>query len=103
MRSSKSIAPATAPEDLARFREVQQLAYRCVGEVGGALRPGITERQAAGRIRRWLLDNGVEDWFHTPFACFGDRTTLKGMRNPFKFFPSNRRLVDGMPYILDVA
>src|SRR5687767_4160280 len=103
MKSSESIRPPVAPADLERFREVQQLAYRCVGEVGAALRPGITERQAAGRIRRWLLDNGVEDWFHTPFAWFGDRTTLKGMRNPFKFFPTNRRLEEGMPYILDVA
>jgi Xaa-Pro aminopeptidase len=103
MKSSESIRPPVAPADLERFREVQQLAYRCVGEVGAALRPGITERQAAGRIRRWLLDNGVEDWFHTPFAWFGDRTTLKGMRNPLKFFPSARRLEEGMPYILDVA
>ena len=103
MRSSKSIAAPVSPEEQERFREVQQLAYRCVGEVGAALRPGITERQAAARIRSWLMDHGVEDWFHTPFAWFGDRTTLKGMRNPLRFFPSNRALEEGMPYILDVA
>ncbi len=103
MRSKASIPAPGAPEDLARFRETQQLAYRCVGEVGAALAPGVTERQAAGRIRTWLLDNGVDDWFHTPFAWFGDRTTLRGMRNPLKFFPSTRRLEEGMPYILDVA
>lgn len=103
MRLSRSVRPPVEPADLERFREVQQLAYRCVGEVGAALRPGMTERQAAGRIRRWLLDNGVEDWFHTPFAWFGDRTTLRGMRNPLKFFPSTRKLDEGMPYILDVA
>jgi Xaa-Pro aminopeptidase len=89
--------------DLDRFREVQQLAYRCVQEVGAALRPGITERQAAGRLRRALIDGGVQDWFHIPFAWFGERTTLEGFGNPLKFFPSNRRIEEGMPYILDVA
>jgi Xaa-Pro aminopeptidase len=103
MRSSQSIPAPVSPEDQARFREVQQLAYRCVGEVGAALRPGVTERQAAARIRSWLVEHGVEDWFHIPFAWFGDRTTLKGMRNPLRFFPSNRALEEGMPYILDVA
>ncbi|MGH2727009.1 MAG: M24 family metallopeptidase, partial [Actinomycetota bacterium] len=103
MRSSKSIEPPISAEDQGRFREVQQLAYRCVGEVGAALRPGITERQAAARIRSWLIEHGVADWFHTPFAWFGDRSTLKGMRNPLKFFPTTRPLEEGMPYILDVA
>ena len=63
----------------------------------------MTERQAAARLRRRLIADGVEDWFHTPFAWFGDRTTLQGFRNPLKFFPTSRRLEDGMPYILDVA
>jgi Xaa-Pro aminopeptidase len=95
-------APAVEGE-LERFREVQQLAYRCVEEVGAGLAPGVTERQAAMRIRRWLLDRGVEDWFHLPFAWFGDRTAFTGFRFPHQFFPTGRRLEEGMPYILDVA
>jgi Xaa-Pro aminopeptidase len=102
MKSSREQAPSR-PEDLDRFRAVQQLAYRCAEQVASALVPGVTERQASARLGRLLRENGADDWFHVPFAWFGDRTTLKGFRNPFKFFPTNRRLREGMPYILDVA
>jgi Xaa-Pro aminopeptidase len=88
---------------LDRFREVQRLAYRCAETVGAGLEPGVTERQAAARMRRFLLDRGVDDWFHLPFAWFGDRTAFVGFRLPHQFFPTDRRLEEGMPYILDVA
>jgi Xaa-Pro aminopeptidase len=97
---SSSVPPAA---DLARIRGVQALAYRCAERVASELRPGITERQAAARLRRRLVEEGVDDWFHTPFAWFGGRTTLQGFRNPLRFFPTDRRLEEGMPYILDVA
>jgi Xaa-Pro aminopeptidase len=89
--------------DLDRFRAVQALAYRCAEDVAQTLRPGVTERQASAHLERLLRENGAEDWFHVPFAWFGDRTTLRGMRNPLRFFPSSRSLEIGMPYILDVA
>src|SRR5437899_94679 len=97
---SSSVPPAA---DLARIRGVQALAYRCAEQVAAELRPGVTEKQAAARLRRGLTEEGVEDWFHVPFAWFGDRTTLQGFRNPLRFFPTARRLEEGMPYILDVA
>jgi Xaa-Pro aminopeptidase len=93
----------TMMDDLDRFREVQRLAYRCAETVGAGLEPGVTEREAAARMRRWLLDRGVDDWFHLPFAWFGDRTAFVGFHLPHQFFPTNRRLEEGMPYILDVA
>jgi Xaa-Pro aminopeptidase len=92
-----------APGELDRFREVQRLAYRCAETVGAGLEPGVTEREAAGRVRRFLLEHGVDDWFHLPFAWFGDRTAFVGFRLPHQFFPTSRRLEEGMPYILDVA
>jgi Xaa-Pro aminopeptidase len=88
---------------LARFREVQRLAYDCAIEVGATLSPGITERQAAGRLKQALLARGVDDWLHTPFAWFGDRTAFRGFRSPLAFFPSDRVLAEGMPWILDCA
>ena len=97
---SSSVPPEA---DLARIREVQAIAYRCAEQVSSELRPGITEKQAAARLWRYLVENGVEDWFHVPFAWFGDRTTLQGFRNPFRFFPTRRPLEEGMPFILDVA
>lgn len=89
--------------ELDRFRATQQLAYQCVEEIAATLEPGITEKQVAKKMRHWLLYHGVEDWFHVPFAWFGDRTAFRGRWNPLKFFPSDRRLEEGMPYILDVA
>ncbi|MGH3871097.1 MAG: M24 family metallopeptidase [Pseudonocardiaceae bacterium] len=89
--------------ELARFREVQQLAYTAAQAVASTLEPGVTEKQAARRLREYLVERGVQDWFHTPFAWFGDRTAFRGFRVPLQFFPTNRQLAEGMPFILDCA
>lgn len=89
--------------DLARFREVQQLAYRAAVEVASGLEPGITEKQAAARLGDLLRARGVSGFFHQPFAWFGDRTCFKGFRTPLDFFPGDRVLERGMAAILDVA
>ncbi|GAA2787351.1 M24 family metallopeptidase [Crossiella cryophila] len=89
--------------DLTGFRELQQLAYAGAQAVAATLEPGVTEREAARRLREWLTERGVQDWFHTPFAWFGDRTAFRGFRVPTQFFPSNRRLSANMPFILDCA
>ncbi len=91
------------PATLARFRDVQRLAYRCAETIAGTLAPGVTERETAARMRRWLVDHGVDDWFHLPFAWFGERTAFTGFRSPHQFFPSGKALATGMPFILDVA
>ncbi|HKR51091.1 MAG TPA: M24 family metallopeptidase [Pseudonocardiaceae bacterium] len=93
----------TDPAELAKFRELQQLAYAAAQSVAATLEPGVTEKQAARRIREYLAERGVQDWFHTPFAWFGDRTAFRGFRTPFQFFPTHRRLAEGMPFILDCA
>lgn len=101
---------ALTTDDLLRFREVQQLAYRCAETIAGELQPGMTEREAATLQKTWLLDHGVDDWFHHPFAWFGDRTAFRGLIgvkqlggfNP-AFYPGLRRLEEGMPFILDCA
>ncbi|HEX2316235.1 MAG TPA: M24 family metallopeptidase [Thermomonospora sp.] len=89
--------------DLERHRRVQSLAYKCAEEVAAGLEPGVTEREAARRMRRWLVRNGVDDWFHVPFAWFGDRTAFRGVHLPNQFLPTGRRLAEGMPYVLDAA
>lgn len=89
--------------ELQGFRRVQQLAYACAQAVAAELRPGVTERDAARRMREWLHERGVRDWFHLPFAWFGDRTAFTGFRIPLQFFPTGRRLEPGMPFILDLA
>ena len=93
----------TDPAELERFRKVQRLAYDCAITVGETLAVGVTEREAAGRLRAALEERGVDDWLHTPFAWFGDRTAFRGFRTPLAFFPTSRRLEEGMPWILDCA
>lgn len=94
--------PATTVPDLDGFRDLQALAYQCAVEVAATLAPGVTERAAARRMRRWLHHHGVDDFFHLPFAWFGDRTALR-WHNPMRFFPSSRRLEEDSAFILDVA
>ena len=107
---SNTTARLHSQEDLAHFRNVQRLAYECAEAVAAELKPGMTERQAAALQKTWLLDHGVDDWFHQPFAWFGDRTAFRGFIglkhlggfNP-AFYPGARRLEEGMPFILDNA
>ncbi|MEV5800237.1 M24 family metallopeptidase [Streptomyces collinus] len=89
--------------ELAGFRRVQRLAYECAEAVAARLEPGVTEREAARMQRAWLRERGVRDWFHLPFAWFGDRTAFAGFRVPLQFFPTDRALEPGMPFILDMA
>ena len=89
--------------ELAKFRELQQRAYAATQSVAQTLEPGVTEKQAARRVRDYLLSRGVQDWFHTPFAWFGDRSAFRGFRTPLHFFPTQRRLAENMPFILDCA
>lgn len=98
------------PEDLARFRDVQQLAYRCCEAIARELRPGISERETAALMKTWLQDHGVREWFHQPFAWFGNRTAFQGFDGlrhlggfNLAFYPGRTRLEEGMPYILDCA
>ena len=89
--------------ELARFREVQRLAYRCAVDIEAELRAGMTERHVARMMRNWLTDHGIDEYFHVPFVWFGDRTSFTGFRVPLQFFPSGRKLEPAMPVILDVA
>jgi Xaa-Pro aminopeptidase len=100
-------------DELKRYQELQRLAYDCAEQVAAGLQPGDTERQAAARFGEALRARGVEGFFHTPFAWFGDRAGFYDhgkRRNPLtnlwfarKFFPTDRPLERGMPAILDAA
>jgi len=92
-----------SPDDLEQFRHVQRLAYAAAEAVAKELKPGMTEKQAAHMQKVWLLDHGVTGWFHAPFAWFGDRTAFQGFRVALQFLPTNRRLEENMPFILDNA
>ncbi|GAA2582502.1 M24 family metallopeptidase [Streptomyces tubercidicus] len=104
-----SVTSATSPgageltAGLRGFREVQRLAYDCAEAVAAQLKPGVTERAAARMQREWLRERGVRDWFHLPFAWFGDRTAFVNFRVPPQFFPTHRELEPGMAFILDMA
>lgn len=94
---------ALETEHLEGFRRSQATAYACAEAVAKELREGMTERQVATRMREYLGDHGVREYFHYPFAWFGDRTAFTHNRTPHDFLPTNRRLAPGMPVILDVA
>ncbi len=103
-------ATTTSPAELLGFRRVQTLAYDCAEAVAAQLRVGITERETAALMKRWLVDHGVDECFHEPFAWFGDRTAFRGAIanrllggfNP-AFYPGSRKLEANMPFVLDCA
>lgn len=61
----------TDTTDMARFRELQHLAYSAAQSVASTLEPGVTEGAAAHRIRAWLEERGIQDWFHISFRGVG--------------------------------
>ncbi len=95
--------PIYSDQELSHFREVQRLAYDATGAVARRLSAGTTEKEAARALDKELRARGVREYFHRPFAWFGDRTAFTGFRSPFDFFPTERRLEKGMPAILDVG
>lgn len=105
MSAALDPAPLDATDGFAlgRFRTVQRLAYECVLAVEKELCEGMTEKEAALRMRSWLAARGVQEWFHHPFAWFGDRTAFPGFWTALHFFPTRRTLRAGDAVILDVA
>lgn len=95
---------ATAAPPLDGFRRAQRLAYDAARQVAAGLAPGVSEREAAARLRAALDQRGVTRYFHVPFAWFGERSKLAGMRGASpRFFPGDTRLAPGAVGILDVA
>jgi len=101
--SSADHGASATEQSLEGFRRSQRLAYDVAEAVAAELVPGMTEKQAAARLRAAAAERGVHEWFHLPFAWFGDRTAFDGRWHPLKFFPTDRPLVEGMPVILDLA
>lgn len=97
------------PDDLGRVRDLQQRACRDCETLAGALRPGISERATAARLKTWLQDHSVRECFHQPCAWFGSRPAFKGFGSlrhlgfNLAFYPGRTRLEEGRPFILDRA
>jgi Xaa-Pro aminopeptidase len=114
-------------KELDKFKKVQKLAYAAVEHTRQQLKTGMTEKQACQIMKEYLANEGVTDYFHLPFAWFGDRSAfrefsiplsvkthqytklnLPSFKNPLphfglEFMPSNKKLEEGMAVILDVA
>ena len=90
-------------EELQVFRSTQKLAYDCVRAVEKQLEAGMTERDACALMKDDLRKRGVTQFFHEPFAWFGDRTAFRGFGPDTDFLPTDRKLEKGMPVILDIA
>jgi Xaa-Pro aminopeptidase len=90
-------------QELDRFKDVQRLAYEAAQAVEQQLVVGMTEKEAAKLIKLYLDEHAVDSYLHKPFAWFGDRTAFTGFWSDLHFFPTTRKLEEGMPVILDVA
>jgi len=90
-------------ETIAGFRECQRLAQRAVKEVASHLQEGWTEKRAAQLLTTYLRDHGVKGFFHHSFAWFGERTRFDGIKGYGEYSPTERVLLPGEVFILDVA
>jgi hypothetical protein len=90
-------------DELQGFKSTQKLAYDCVQSVEKQLKAGMTEKQASVLMKDWLAARGVTQFFHEPFAWFGDRTAFRGVSKDDDFLPTDRKLEKGMAVVLDIA
>jgi len=113
------------PSELYEYKELQRLAYDAVIWTESKLTEGITEKETTKLIEQYLKNHGVKQFFHLPFAWFGNRSAFHNFSMPLdptkklsnfkitkhapiphlglEFMPSNRKLEKGMCVILDVA
>lgn len=104
----KALAPPfPTPEELEGFRRAQDLAFRCVIDIGREIREGWTEQRTAALMDTYLRDHGVRTFFHTSFAWFGAQTRFdsvpKGIWGYWGFLNSRRTFEAGQVVLLDTA
>lgn len=85
------------------YLRCQRLAQKAAFEVSQHIQEGWTEVQTTKLFKSFLLDLGVQSFFHHPFAWFGERTRFEGIKNYSQFSPSKRVIRPGEVFILDVA
>ena len=124
--AKKHTFPHTDSE-LEVFKTVQRVAYEAAEYTRQHLEEGMTEKQACEIMRDYLSKRDINQFFHLPFAWFGNRSGFEGFSVPLntkthqfkkiqmpsirkplphfglEFMPSNTRLEKGMGVILDVA
>lgn len=99
---------------LQQFREVQKIAYDCVKYAQYNLKEGMSEKDICEIMKIFFKSREVNDFFHMPFAWFGERTAFSDFHRPLsisnilphfgkEFMPTNKKIKDGMCVILDVA
>lgn len=113
--------------ELEVFKKVQRVAYEAAAYTRQHLEEDMTEKDACLIMREYLAKRDINQFFHLPFAWFGNRSgfenfsvplnvkthqfkkiQLPSFSNPLphfglEFMPSNTRLKKGMSVILDVA
>lgn len=90
-------------ETMEGFLRCQRLSQKAAFEVSQMVREGWTEIQAAKLLKTFLMDSGVQAFFHHPFAWFGERTRFEGIKTYNQYSPSKRVLLPGEVFILDAA
>ena len=90
-------------EALEGYRRCQTLARKAAQEVASFIQEGWTEKETALLFETYLRDNGVRSFFHRPFVWFGERTRFDGIKSYAAYQPSQRRILTGEVFILDVA
>lgn len=90
--------------DLEKLKACQHVARLGVQETVRAIQEGWSEQQACHYLETVLKDLGVDNYFHRPFAWFGERTRFDGIRLYPQFQPrKDRFLKPDEVVILDVA
>lgn len=107
---------------------IQELSLNSAKDSFSLLKEGMTEKEACQIMHDCLTKQGVRDYFHYPFAWFGERTMFKDFSQPLpllskktwnklqlklpkgdlphlgkEFLPTDKRLEKNMAVILDVA
>lgn len=90
-------------QQLDQFRRYQAVSYGVLEEVAARIAPGVTERDATRWAMKAYRREGAERYFHLPVALFGERTALPDPWSTASFWPTDRALEPGDPFLLDAS
>lgn len=76
MTNKETSNPVKNEKEIASISRAAALGDRCFSHILGYIRPGMTEKQVADEIERFLYDNGAEGLAFDTISVSGARTCL---------------------------
>lgn len=84
-------------EELELIRRAVEITDQAFGSIAGSLQVGMTEKQVAWEIEKYMRENGADGMTFEPIVASGPNSALPHAR------PSDREICNGEPIVIDIG